>query len=462
MMSDRKTVATMQVTETLSDGLKREYKVVVPASELDTKVNARLNELKGRVQISGFRPGKVPVSHLKRLYGKSAMAEVIETAVRDINTQIFQERGFKLAGDPKVTMPTEQTDVEKLIEGKSDLDYTVAIEILPPIELADFKGFKLTRPVADVADSEVDEAVKRIADQNKPYAPKPPGEKAAKDDRVTIDFTGAIDGKAFEGGSGGDLVVEIGSNTFIPGFEDQLIGATAGENRKIEATFPTNYTNTELAGKKADFDVAVKSIETPQAVTVDDELAKKLGLESLDKLRAAVKTRIEQEHTAATRQKLKRQLLDQLDASHKFAAPASLVDDEFTRVWSSVQTEMEREKKTFADENTTEEKARDEYKKIAERRVRLGLVLAEIGEKNKIAVSDEEVSRAVVEQARQFPGQEQQVWEYYRKNPQALAAVRAPIYEEKVVDFVLELAKVDEKKVSRDELFKEDDEAPLD
>jgi trigger factor len=447
----------MQVTETLSEGLKRGYKVVVPASELDTKVSARLNELKTRVQISGFRPGKVPVSHLKRLYGKSAMAEVIEATVRDTNAQIFTERGFKLAGDPKVTLPTEQADVEKLIDGKSDLDYTVEIEILPPIELADFKGFKLTKLTADIADSEIDEAVNRIAEQNKSYGAKAAGEKAANKDRVTIDFTGSIDGKVFEGGSGGDLVVEIGSGTFIPGFEDQLIGATVGENRKIEATFPDKYASEELAGKKASFDVTVKSIETPQPVTVDDELAKKLGLESLDKLREAVKARVEREHTAMTRQKLKRELLDQLDTAHKFAPPPSLVDEEFDRVWSSVKTEMEREKKTFADEDTTEEKARDEYRKIAERRVRLGLVLAEIGEKNKITVSDEEVSRAVVEQARQFPGQEQQLWDYYRKNPQALAGIRAPIYEEKVVDFVLELAKVDEKKVSRDELYKEDD-----
>jgi trigger factor len=447
----------MQVTETLSEGLKREFKVSVPASELDTKVNQRLDELKGRVQISGFRPGKVPVSHLKRLYGRSAMAEVIEATVRDTNTQIFSERGYKLAGDPKVTLPTEQADVEKLIEGKSDLDYTVAIEILPPIELADFKTFKLTRLSADVADSEIDEAVNRIAEQNKPYAAKAPGEKAAAKDRVTIDFTGSIDGKAFEGGTGGDVVVEIGSGTFIPGFEDQLIGAVAGEQRKIEASFPENYASAALAGKKAVFDTTVKTVETPQPVTVDDEFAKKLGLESLAKLRDAIKERIEREHTAMARQKLKRELLDQLDNSHKFAPPPSLVDDEFNRVWSSVTTEMEREKKTFADENTTEEKARDEYKKIAERRVRLGLVLAEIGEKNKITVSDEEVSRAVVEQARQFPGQEQQVWEYYRKNPQALGSVRAPIYEEKVVDFVLELAKVDDKKVSREELFKEDE-----
>jgi len=447
----------MQVTETLSEGLKREFKVVVPAAELDTKVNARLNDLKDRVQIRGFRPGKVPVTHLKRLYGRSAMAEVIEATVRDANTQIFSERGFKLAGDPKVTLPTEQADVENLIEGKSDLDYTVAIEILPPIELADFKTFKLTKPTAEVTDTEIDEAVSRIAEQNKPYAAKAPGEKAAEKDRVTIDFTGSIDGKPFEGGTGGDIVVELGSGTFIPGFEEQLLDVASGDNRKVEATFPTNYANAELAGKTASFDVTVKGVETPQPVTIDDDFAKKLGLDSLAKLRDAVKDRLAREHNVMTRQKVKRQLLDQIDATHKIEPPASLVDDEFGRIWSQVTTELEAEKKTFADENTTEEKARDEYRKIAERRVRLGLVLAEIGEKNKITVSDEEISRAVTEQARQFPGQEQRVWEYYRKNPQALASVRAPIYEEKVVDFVLELAKVEEKKVSREELFKEDE-----
>lgn len=447
----------MQVTETLSEGLKREFKVVVPAAELDTKVNARLNDLKDRVQIRGFRPGKVPVTHLKRLYGRSAMAEVIEATVRDANTQIFSERGFKLAGDPKVTLPTEQADVEKLIEGKSDLDYTVAIEILPPIELVDFKTFNLTKPTAEVTDTEIDEAVSRIAEQNKPYAAKAPGEQAAEKDRVTIDFTGSIDGKPFEGGTGGDIVVELGSGSFIPGFEEQLIGVAPGDNRKVEATFPTNYTNAELAGKTASFDVTVKGVETPQPVTIDDDFAKKLGLDSLAKLRDAVKERIGREHNAMTRQKLKRQLLDQIDATHKIEPPASLVDDEFGRIWSQVNTELEAEKKTFADENTTEEKAREEYRKIAERRVRLGLVLAEIGEKNKITVSDEEISRAVTEQARQFPGQEQRVWEYYRKNPQALASIRAPIYEEKVVDFVLELAKVEEKKVSREDLFKEDE-----
>jgi trigger factor len=447
----------MQVTETLTDGLKREFKVVVPASELDTKVNARIEELKDRVQLNGFRPGKVPVAHLKRLYGRSAMGEVIENTVREVNSQIVSERGFRLATEPKVTLPSEQAEIEKLITGKSDLDYTVAIELVPRIELANFKDFKLTKVTAEVTDGEVDEGIARIAEQNKPYAVKPEGGKAAKDDRVTINFTGSIDGKPFEGGTGEDIVVHIGSGGFIPGFEDQLIGAAAGEKREVKANFPENYLNTELAGKEAVFDVTVKSIETPGKVEIDDEFAKKLGLESLAKLRAAVKERIEREHTGMTRQKLKRELLDALDAAHKFDPPPSLVEDEFQRVWKSVNSEMESQKRSFADEGTTEEKARADYQGIAARRMRLGLVLAEIGEKNKITVSEDEVSRAVVEQARQFPGQEQRVWDYYRKNPDALAALRAPLYEEKVVDFLLELATVTESKVSREALFKEDD-----
>ena len=447
----------MQVTETLSEGLKREFKVNVPASELDAKVNVRLDELKARVRIDGFRPGKVPVSHLKRVYGRSAMAEVIEATVRDTNNQIVSERGYKLAADPKVTLPTEQDAVEKLISGQSDLDYTMAVEIVPPIELTDFKAIKLTKLTSEVTDAEVDEALARITEQNKPYSAKPEGEKAAKDDRVVISFAGTIDGTPFEGGSAEDSVVLIGSNTFIPGFEDQLIGIGVGETRTLKVTFPQHYGKETLAGKDAEFVVTAKSIETPGTVTVDDEFAKSLGLESLAKLREAVKDRIAREHVGASRQKLKRALLDELDARHKFEPPPSLVEEEFDRVWKSVLSEMETEKKSFADENTTEEKAKAEYRAIAERRVRLGLVLAEIGEKNKITVTDEELNRAVMEHVRQFPGQEQRVWDYYRQNPQAIAGLRAPIYEEKVVDFLLELANVTEKKVAREELYKEDD-----
>ena len=449
----------MQVTETLSEGLKREYKVVVPAAELDAKVNVRLDELKGQVRINGFRPGKVPVSHLKRLYGRSAMAEVIETTVRDANNQIVSEHGFKLAAEPKVTLPTEEGAIEQLIAGKTDLNYTMALEIVPKIELANFKDIKLTRLVSEVADAEVDEGLARIVEQNKPYSPRGEGEKAAKDDRVIISFAGTIDGKPFEGGTGDDTAVLIGSNTFIPGFEDQLIGIAGGETRTLKVKFPEHYQAEQLAGKDAEFVVTAKSIETPGAVSLDDNFAKSLGLDSLAKLREAVKDRLAREHVGMSRQKLKRALLDELDKHHKFEPPPSLVEEEFERVWKSLQQEMENEKKTFADEDTTEEKAKAEYRAISERRVRLGLVLAEIGEKNNITVTEDELNRAVMEHVRQFPGREQQVWDYYRKNPQAIAALRAPIYEEKVVDFLIELAGVTEKKVTREELYKEDDES---
>ena len=447
----------MQVTETLSEGLKREYKVVVPAAELDAKVNQRLDDLKGRVRINGFRPGKVPVAHLKRMYGRSAMAEVIEATVRDTNNQIVSERGFKLAADPKVTLPTEEGVIEQLINGKSDLNYTMALEIVPPIALGDFKTIKLTKLTADVAQTEVEEGIKNIADQNRPYTPRPQGEKAAKDDRITISFAGTIDGKPFEGGTGDDAVVLIGSNTFIPGFEDQLIGVTTGETRTLKVTFPAHYMKEDLAGKDAEFVVTTKSIEAPGTVTIDDEFAKALGLESLEKLRDAVKDRITREHASMSRQKIKRALLDELDKMHKFDPPPTLVEEEFDRVWKSVLQELENERKTFADENTTEEKAKAEYRAIAERRVRLGLVLAEIGEKNNITVTDDELSRAVMDRARQFAGQEQRVWDYYRQNPQAVAALRAPIFEEKIVDFLLELASVKDSKVSREELYKDDE-----
>jgi len=449
----------MQVTETLSEGLKREYKVVVPAAELDAKVNQRLDDLKGRVRINGFRPGKVPVAHLKRMYGRSAMAEVIEATVRDTNNQIVSERGFKLAADPKVTLPTEEAAIEQLIDGKSDLNYTMALEIVPPIALGDFKTIKLTKLTADVAETEVDEGIKNIADQNRPYTPRPQSEKAAKDDRITISFAGTIDGKPFEGGAGDDAVVLIGSNTFIPGFEDQLIGIATGETRTLKVTFPAHYMKEDLAGKNAEFVVTAKSIEVPGKVTIDDEFAKSLGIESLEKLRDAVKDRVTREHASMSRQKIKRALLDELDKMHKFDPPPTLVEEEFDRVWKSVLQELETERKTFADENTTEEKAKAEYKAIAERRVRLGLVLAEIGEKNNITVTEDELSRAVMDRARQFAGQEQRVWDYYRQNPQAIAALRAPIFEEKVVDFLLELASVTDSKVSREDLYKDDESA---
>jgi trigger factor len=448
----------MEITETLSDGLKREFQIQVPAADLEARLTERLGELKDKVQLRGFRPGKVPMAHLRKIYGKAVMAETIEALIRELNAKVVTDHGLKLAMEPKVTIPNEETEVAKVIGGQSDLAYTLAVEVLPKIELADFKGIKLERPVAEVTDAQVSEALDRIAEQNRPFAAKGEGGKVEKGDRVVIDFTGTLEGVPFEGGTGGDVGVNVGSGTFIPGFEDELIGMTAGETRQVKVTFPSNYTNEHLAGKDAEFKVTAKTVEAPGTVAVDDAFAKQLGLESLDKLKEAVKGRLLQEHAGLSRQRVKRQLLDKLDEMHKFALPPTLAEEEFKNVWNAVDSDLKAQGRSFADEGTTEEKAREEYRGIAERRVRLGLVLAEIGERNKIAVTDEEVTRAIVERARQVPGREQEVWEFYQKNPGALASIRAPIFEEKVVDFLLELATVSEKQVSREELLKEDED----
>src|SRR5215470_15569123 len=448
----------MQVTETLNEGLKHEFKVNVPASDLDAKADAKLVDLKDKVRLNGFRPGKVPVAHLKKIYGRSVMAETIDQTIRDTNTQIFTERGFRLAAEPKVTMPTEAKEVEELLAGKSDLTYTVAIEVVPQIKLADFKGFSLEKPVAEITDTEINDAIQRIADANRSYAAKGEGARAESGDRVTINFKGTINGEAFEGGTGEGIQVVIGAGQFIPGFEEQLVGIGAGETRTLKVSFPKNYMSEKLAGQPAEFETTATAIEAPQKTEINDEFAKTLGLESLEKLRQAARDRLAAEFATATRQRVKRTLLDRLDEAHKFEAPPSLIEEEFNLMWNSVKAEMDSSGKTFADEDTTEEKAKEEYHGIADRRVRLGLVLSEIGEKNKISVTDDEVSRAVIERARSMPGREKEVWDFYRNNANALAQLRAPIYEDKVVDFILELANVTEKKVSREELFKDEDE----
>jgi len=447
----------MQVTETTTEGLKREFRVVVAASDLSTRVNDRLAEMKDRVRINGFRPGKVPVAHLKKVYGRAVTAETIEQMVRETNAKIVTDHGLKLATDPKITMTEDKAEIESVIEGKTDLAYTVALEVVPKITLADFKSLKLEKLTTTVSDEDISDALQKVADQNRPYAAKAEGGKAESGDRVTISFTGTIDGVPFEGGTGEDVPVTIGSNTFLPGFEDQLIGIAAGESRTVNVTFPANYGSEQLAGKAAAFAVTAKTVESPGTVTIDDAFATSLGLESLEKLREAIKARIAQEYAGASRQKLKRALLDQLDTLHKFEAPPTLVEEEFKNVWNTVVADLKAQNRTFEDEGTTEEKASAEYRGIADRRVRLGLVLAEIGEKNNIKVADEEMARGLAERARQFPGQEKEVWDFYTKNPNALASVRAPIFEEKVVDFLVELAGVTEKPVTKEELYKEDE-----
>lgn len=450
----------MQVTETSSEGLKREYKITIPATDLDAKLSERLESIKDRVRINGFRPGKVPTQHLRRIYGKSVMGEVIQELIGESNRRIVEENGIKLAMQPNVKLPEDEAEVAKVLEAQGDLVFDIAVEVLPKIEIADLKKIKVEKPVAEVSDAEVGESLDRIAKQNRPFAAKEKkGAKAADGDRLVIDFKGEIDGEFFEGGSGEDLTVEIGSGGFIPGFEEKLIGAKVGETREIELSFPEGYARADLSGKPVKFTVTVKSIEEPGERAVDDELAKAVGMESLDKLKEAVKEQIARDLTLVSRQRLKRSLLDALDETHAFDLPPTLVEQEFKIVWEQVERDLAQGGKTLEDEGKSEDEAKAEYKKIAERRVRLGLVLAEIGEKNDIKVSDDEVTRAVVDRARQFPGREQQVWEYYRNNPEALAELRAPIFEEKVIDYIAELADVTEKKVSRDELIQKDDEA---
>jgi trigger factor len=446
---------TMQVTETLSQGLKREFKVVLPATELEQRLTSELTTLKDRVRINGFRPGKVPVAHLRRVYGRSVMADVVQNAVNEANRKIVDENNLKLALEPQVQFPESQEEVQQAMDAKADLAFTVALEVLPTFDLVDLSDVSVKKPVVEATDTEINESLERMAKQNRSFEPK--SGKAAEGDRVVVDFVGRIDGAEFEGGKGEDIRVELGSNTFIPGFEDQLVGLEAGETRLVKVTFPENYLAAHLAGKAAEFDVTVKEVQAPGELKIDDELAKGFGMESLDKLKDAVRGAIQRDFDAQSRRKLKKELLDALDAKYAFELPPSLVEQEFAAVWSQVVAEMKNTGKTFADEDTTEEEARAEYRKIAERRVRLGLVLAQIGEKADIKVADDEVTQALVERVRQYPGQEKQVWEFYRKNPQALAEIRAPLFEEKVVDHILSQVKVVDEPVSKEALFSDDE-----
>jgi trigger factor len=446
----------MQVTETLSQGLKREFKVVLPATELEQRLTSELSNIKDRVRINGFRPGKVPVAHLRRVYGRSVMADVVQNAVNEANRKIVEENSLKLALEPQIQFPENKDEVEQAMEAKADLAFTVALEVLPNFDLADLSDVTVNRQVAEIPDADVNETLERMAGQNRSYAAKDGA--AETGDRVVVDFVGRVDGTEFEGGKGEGVQVDLGSNSFIPGFEDQLVGATAGETRLLKVTFPAEYGAAHLAGKDAEFDVTVKEVQAPGELKIDDELAKGFGMESLDKLKDAIRGAIQRDYDAQSRRRVKKELLDALDAKYSFELPPSLVEQEFAGVWAQVEADLKRNNRTFADEGTTEEEARADYRRIAERRVRLGLVLAQMGEKADIKVSDDEVSQALVERARQFPGQEKQVWDFYRQNPQALAEIRAPLFEEKVVDHILGQVKVVDQTVTKEALFADEAE----
>ncbi len=448
----------MEIKETSSDGLKRTLEVIVGVDELNQRFDARLGELKDTIQLKGFRKGKVPVTHLKKVYGKQVMAEILEQTVRETSSKAIKDRELRPAMQPEIKLPEDQSVIERIIDGKEDLNYSMEFEVIPKIELADFSSFKLERLAAEVESDAVDEAVERLRTQATGFE-EVKGRVAEDGDRVGIDFVGKIDGEEFEGGAATGQHVIIGAGQFIPGFEEGLVGAKEGDKKTIDANFPEDYQAEHLAGKTAQFDVTVNDVSEPKLPEVDDEFAKTLGVESVEKLREAIEGQIGDEYAQTARMKLKRELLDELEGAHDFELPPTLVEREFDGIWQQVTSGLEQSGKTFEDEGKTEDEAREEYKKIADRRVRLGLVIGEIGDANKIEVTQEELRGALMQQARNYPGREKMVYEYYEKHPEAITELRAPIFEDKVVDFVLEKAKPIEKKVSKDELLKLVEEA---
>lgn len=449
----------MQVTQTSSQGLKQEFKVVLPAGDLAAKLGAQLAEMQAKAQIKGFRPGKAPIGHLKKLYGKSIMGDVLQEAVNEANRKIVEDHQLRIAVEPKLDFPGGQDEVERALAAEGDFAFVVTFETLPKFDIGSFDDISLERPVAQVSDEDVEKALQSLADRAQEFEARAEGAKAEKGDKLTIDFTGKLDGVAFEGGTGGDVDIVLGSGTFIPGFEEQLEGAGAGEQRLVKVKFPDDYSAAHLAGKDAEFDVTVKSVSAPKALGLDEELAKKYGFESLEAMQTAVRGNLEADFDKASRDKMKRALLDALDGRYAFELPESLVEQEFNNICGQHEQESRRRGQPLAEEGKTEDETRAEFRKIAERRVRLGLVLAEIGQNAGVKVEDKDLTEALVERARMFPGQEKQVWDFYRNNEQALAQLRAPIYEERVVDHIAKLIKISDKTVTRDELFAEEDDA---
>jgi trigger factor len=446
----------MQITETVSEGLRREYKVVIPAGDLDQRLTGRIEEMKPKVHLKGFRPGKAPVSFLKKTYGKSMMGEIVQDAVNESSEKAVKDNALKPAFPPKVDLLSE---FQQVVDGKADLEFTLKVDLMPDFEVSDVSKIAVERLVGEVGDADISLALSRLADQARTWSPRAEDEGAETGDSVRIDFLGRVDGEPFAGGKADDFNLVLGSGQLIPGFEDQLIGAKKGEEKTVAVTFPSDYSETNLAGKDASFTVSVKEVRRPDDVVIDDELAKRLGLDSLPALNERVREQLKADFARASRLHLKRRILDALDSAHSFTLPPAMVESEFGAIWTQVETELKREGKTAADEGKTEDELKAEYHAIAERRVRLGLVLARIGEQNGLTVSPDEIQRALTARARQFPGQEQQVINFYANNPQAMAEVRAPIFEDKVVDFIAELAQVTDRNVDRETLFLDPDEA---
>ncbi|HMP61645.1 trigger factor [Phenylobacterium sp.] len=445
----------MQIVEKSGEGLSRVYGVTVPAADLAERLEARITEITPQLNIKGFRPGKVPPAHVRRVHGKALMAEVVEQTISETTQKVLEDNKLRPAGEPDLK---PEGDLGEVVEGKADLAFEISLEIMPEFDPVDPATLELSRPVYKPGDDEVDEALAELAKQQRSFEPRTGKTVKAKDgDQVTIDFVGKIDGEAFEGGSAEDADLVLGSGQFIPGFEEQLVGAKPDSDVVVKVTFPEDYQAAHLAGKEAEFEVKVKAVSAPVETTVDDAFAEKLGIENLDKLKELLRTNIEQQYSGASRFKLKRALLDALDSQHDFPLPPRMVEAEFAAIWSQVQQDKERGALPPEDAEKSDDQLQTEYRKIAERRVRLGLVLAEIGRVNNVQVTDQELLEAMRQEAMRYGPQAQQVFDMFRQNPNAQAQLRAPIFEDKVVDLIIEKAKVEDKDVSKDELMAEDD-----
>ena len=439
----------MQVTESKADGLKHEFKIVVPAAAIQEKVDARLVEIGHTVRLPGFRPGKAPMGILKKKYGPAALKEVVEELINDSTRKTIEENKIRPAMNPDIK-------VEEFNEN-ADLVFSISVESMPEFKVTDLAALELEKMVVKVTDDMLDDRLANIADHFG-EAEAMPADHAANDGDITvIDFLGKVDGVAFEGGKGEAHSLTLGSNSFIPGFEAQLVGAKAGEQRDVKVTFPAEYHAAELAGKDAIFEVKVTEVKKLKPAALDDELAKKINLASFEDVKNMVRSGVEREYLSLSRAHLKRALLDKLSAAHDFELPQGMVDAEFNAIWQQVQKAKAEGQLDPDDMKKSDEELEGEYRTIAERRVRLGLVVAEIGRANNVAVAQEDLNKAMMEEARRYPGQEHLVLQYFQQNPEAANNLRAPVYEEKVVDFILELAKVTEREVSIDELQRDPD-----
>jgi trigger factor len=446
----------MQITETLSEPLRREFTILVDVKDLDERLTGRVTEMQPKIHLKGFRPGKAPVSFLKKAYRKSLMGEIVNDTINQTSEQVLKDKALKPATTPRVDFVNA---LENVIDGKADLEFTMKVDLMPDFALGNLSGLQAERLVADVEDEAIDEALNRLADAQKVYNDKGEGAAADTGDLITIDFKGTMNGEPFEGGARDGFDLTLGSGAFVPGFEDQLVGVKAGEQRTVNVTFPEDYGSAKLAGKPAEFAITVHAVKSASPVAIDDELAKKLGLESLDVLKERVGDQLKSDYSRVSRTHMKRRILDALDEAHSFDLPQGMVDAEFDNIWRQVEAELKREGASPEDEGKSEDELKDEYRKIAERRVRLGLVLAKIGEQNAITISQDEVNRALAIRAQQFPGQEKKVIEFYTSNPQAMAEIRVPLFEDKVIDFLGELMEIKDRKVPRQILFLDPDEA---